>query len=232
MAFPTVESPVYQLTLPSTNKKVKYRSFLVKEQRSLLMAVNGSQDDILLAMQSAVSACTFGKLDVENLPNFDLEYIFLQIRGKSIGETVELVLTCKHCSTKEDFKLNLNDVKVVKNTAHSKKIMLADNLGVMMKYPTTAQLTYLTLNYDTKVVFDTLLECIESVFTDETITKTADEPREELLAFIDSLSGNQMELIEEFFKTMPVLKHEFKHKCKSCGESTTFAMEGIEAFFH
>jgi hypothetical protein len=165
------------------------------------------------------------------LPNFDLEYIFLMIRSKSIGETMELVLTCDKCKSKEDYKLNINDVNVITNPNHNKKIMLSDRLGVIMRYPTTEQLTELTLNYSPITVFDTILACIETVFDDKSITHTEDETREELIKFVDSFTSEQMDKVEQFFKTMPSLEHTFSHTCSSCGNENMYLMKGIESFF-
>src|SRR6185312_1100139 len=130
----------HELTQPSTGKKVKYRPWLVGEQKNLLMALSGADSDILLAIRNAVDVCTFGKLDIASIPNFDLEYMFMQIRMRSVGESVDLILTCKHCDHQHDHKLNLQDVEVIKTPGHTTKIMLADSLGVEMNYPTTEQL--------------------------------------------------------------------------------------------
>lgn len=232
MAFPTNNIPKFRTTHPVTNKDVVFRPFLVGEQKNLLMAMGGNEQDILLAMKSAVDACTFNKLDMDNLPNFVLEFLFLQIRAKSIGESIDLILTCGTCGVKDEHQVRLADVQVQKTEGHSTKILLADNLGVTMRYPTTEQLSFLNENYTTEVVFDTLLDCIESVFTADEVTQTKDEPREALLEFVESLTTQQMTMIEDFFRTMPKLKHEFAHKCSHCGNDTTFTMEGIESFFH
>jgi hypothetical protein len=231
MAFPVNDVPKFNTIVPSTKKKITYRPFTVAEQKGLLMAAESDKDSMTLAMKSAVDACTFGAINMENIPNFDLEYLFLQIRAKSIGESIELVLTCQHCGMKDDYVLNITDVNVKENPDHSKKIMLASNLGLTMCYPTTEQVNYLTLNYNTDTVFDTLLDCIETVFTDEEVTNTADESRESLVEFIDSLTGQQMDMIEHFFKTIPVLKHEFEHNCSKCGKPSLFSMIGLESFF-
>jgi len=231
MSFPKNSIQQYNLIQPSTDKKIAYRSFLVGEQKQLLMAVNGNSDDMLLAMKNTVDACTFGKLDVQTLPNFDLEYIFLQIRARSIGESVDLIVSCDGCGTKNDYNLNLTDVQVHKNPDHNTKIMLSDNLGVVMRYPTTEEVTLLNEHYSTENVFQVLLNCIKTVFDDEQVTETEDESREELIDFVDTLTTKQMDKLENFFKTMPELKHEFKHTCKKCGHVTEYVMEGFENFF-
>jgi len=231
MALPKNEIPTFSMIQHSTGKNIKYRPFLNGESKAILLAANGSPEEMLLAMQTCVDICTFHELDIPNLPNFDLEEIFLQIRAKSAGEVIELVLTCKNCKGKEDYKLNIGDVHVVDHPEHNKKIILSNNLGVIMKYPTITQLENLTQNYSTETVFNTVIDCIDYIFDDKATHKAADEPREELVAWVDELTTQQMELIEHFFKTIPALKHEFKHTCPKCGTENEYRMVGLESFF-
>jgi hypothetical protein len=231
MSLPRNTFATYELVQPSTKKKVKYRPWLVGEQKNLLMALEGSDADILLAIRNAVDTCTFQALDIANMPNFDLEYMFLQIRTKSAGESVELILTCQHCQKQSEYTLQLPDVKVVETEGHSRKVILAPNLGVEMNYPTTEQLDNLNKNYSVDVVYETICACIKSVFTDQEIHPTKDEPIEEVQAFLESLTADQFNLIEDFFRTMPVLKHSFDGKCPHCEQTTKYTLEGIEAFF-
>jgi hypothetical protein len=231
MSLPRNTVATHELTQPSTGKKVKYRPWVVGEQKNLLMALSGADTDILLAIRNAVDTCTFNKLDIANLPNFDLEYMFMQIRMRAVGESVDLILTCKHCDHQHEHKLNLQDVEVIKTPGHSTKIMLADNLGVEMNYPTTEQLDHLNKNYSVAVVYDTICQCIKTVFTDEEVHPTKDEPLEEVQAFLASLEPMQLEKIERFFATMPVLKHTMTVKCPQCEKDTFYSLEGIEAFF-
>jgi hypothetical protein len=231
MAFPTNKTPLFKLNQPSTKDSITFRPFTVKESKSLLMAASSNVDSMQLAMEAAVDNCTFNILDVPNLPAFDLEYMFVQIRGKSVGESIDLTVTCNNCKEKEDHTININDVNVIHDPDHNKKIMLSENLGVIMKYPTTRQLEYLTLHYNTETVFNTLLDCIETVFTDVSVTQVKDESREELLTFVESLTNDQMNKIEEFFRTIPKLKHEFGHTCGKCGTKNKYTMVGLENFF-
>jgi hypothetical protein len=221
----------YELVQPSTKKKIKYRPWLVGEQKNLLMALEGSDEDILLAIRNAVDTCTLNALDIANLPDFDLEYMFLQIRTKSAGESVELILTCQHCQQQSEYTLQLPEVKVVETDGHSRKIILAPNLGVEMNYPTSEQLSYLNKNYSVDTVYETICKCIKSVFTDQEIHLTKDEPVEEVQAFLESLTADQFTKIEDFYRTMPVLKHTFISKCPHCENDTKYTLEGIEAFF-
>jgi hypothetical protein len=229
--LPRNTTPTYQTKVPSTGKTIKYRPWLVGEQKNLLMAVEGGEADVLLAVKEAVNACTFEKLDVETMPNFDLEYLFLQIRSKSSGETVDLILTCQHCQENHDYKLTLADVQVQKNKDHKKKIILTDNLGVEMAYPTTEQLSFLNKNYSVDTVYQTICQCIESVFTETEVHHTKDETLEEVAAFVESLTTEQFAKIEDFFRTMPILKHTFTDPCPHCGKDTQYSLEGVEAFF-
>lgn len=229
--LPRNSTPTFQTKLPSTGKNVKFRPWLVGEQKNLLMALEGGDADILLAVKEAVHTCTFEKLDVEMMPNFDLEYLFLQIRAKSAGETVDLILTCQHCGENHEYKLALSDVAVQKSKDHSKKIILTDNLGIEMAYPTTEQLTFLNKNYSVDTVYQTICACIESVFTETEVHHTKDETPEEVSAFVESLTPDQFAKIEEFFRTMPILKHSFVDACPHCQKDTKYVLEGIEAFF-
>lgn len=231
MAFPTVNRPIFTTTLPSTKETIKFSPFTVKEQRALLIAAQSNEADMTAAMKAAINDCTYDQLDVDNMPNFDLEYLFLQIRAKSVGENLELVLTCKNCKTTTDYNLDLTTVKVQETEGHSKKILLADNLGVFMRYPTTEMLNHLIKNYSTETVFDTVLACIETVFTDETVTQTKDESKEELVQWVLTLSEEQFSKMEDFFKTMPELRHKFTHTCSSCGTETEYEIKGLENFF-
>ena len=144
---------------------------------------------------------------------------------------IDLTLSCKSCKQKDEYRLKIPDVNVVHRDGHSKKIMLSPTMGVMMRYPTTEQLTELTLNYSVETVFKTVLDCIGTVFDDKSVTNTKDESREELLAFVDTFTGDQMDKIEAFFKSMPTLEHTFKHNCSKCGIESSYKMSGISDFF-
>lgn len=231
MALPRNKCPTFELTLPSNGKKVKYRPWLVGEQKNLLIALQGGEADIHLAMKAAVDACTFGELDMATLANFDEEYIFLQVRTKSAGQSLDLVITCQHCEHKHELPLDLGTVEVQKTEGHTNKIVLGDDLGVLMAYPTTEQITYLNKNYSVETVYETVRKCIHAVFTDEEVSYTKDEPQEEVDAFIASLDPMQYKKIEDFFRTMPVLRHSFEAKCPVCEKDSEYTLEGIEAFF-
>jgi hypothetical protein len=231
MSLPRNNFPIFELNQPSTGKKVKYRPWLVGEQKNLLMSLQGGDADILLAVKEAVNTCTLGKLDVESMPNFDLEYMFLQIRTKSAGENVDLILTCPHCEQSHEYQLALPTVEVQKTKGHSKKILLSDKLGVEMSYPTTEQLTFLNKNYNVDTVYKTIRECIYSVFTDEEVNLTKDESDEDIAAFLESLTTAQFAQIENFFRTMPALKHTFSDMCPHCQKESNYTLEGIESFF-
>lgn len=230
MALPRNQSPVYEMMLPLLGKKVKYRGFCVKEQKALLMAVQGNTSEIILAVNEAVYACLFEAVDVDTLANYDLEYAFMQIRMRSAGETIDLELTCHKCDTKNDYTLNLGDVKPDVKKSNN-KIQLSDNLGVIMRYPTTAEMGYLDDKPTTETVFNTIMNCIETVYTQDEIFETKNESEKERREFIESLSPEQLSLIEQFFASIPVLKHEFKNTCGSCSYESTYVMEGIESFF-
>jgi len=231
MALPRSKHPTYELILPSTGKKIKYRPWLTGEQKHLLMAMQGGETDIMMAVKECVNACTFGELDMINIPNFDEEYIFLQLRIKSAGQVIPLELTCQHCEHKNEYDLDIGTVQVQTHPDHKKRIMLSEEMGCEMNYPTTEQLTYLNNNYNVQTVYATIAQCLHSVFTSEEVNLVADETEEELQEWMDTLSTEDLDKIEDFFRTMPVLRHEFIHKCERCDEESKFTIEGIESFF-
>lgn len=231
MALPRQEHPTFELTVPSTKKKTRFRAWLVKEQKPLLMALQAGETEITNAVRNTVDACTFGQLDVMRMPSFDLEYIFLQIRAKAVGEKLDLVLTCQHCEAQEDHAISLSDVQVHMNPVHKKVFKLSDTLAVEMNYPTTEQLNYLNANYSVETVFETICNCIGKVYLGDELFDASQEEMSEVVAFVETLTGEQLQQLEVFFATMPILKHVFTTTCPHCEKDTEYTLEGIEAFF-
>ncbi len=209
MALPKLNVPVYEAVLPSTEKVIKYRPFLVKEEKLLLTAQESGEEAVLPAVKQIIKNCVQGEIDVDNLPIFDIEYVFLRLRAKSVGEEITLGLKpwgCPQndgelCKFTTEVSVNLEEIKCVKDKTHTSKIMLNNKIGIMMKYPDISHLK------------------IEG-FTDK-----------ELDDFIDSLNTKQMEKIKNFFDTMPVLKHTVKYTCKTCDEEKETTLQGLQSFF-
>lgn len=248
MALPKINAPIFELTLPSTEQTIKYRPFLVKEQKILLMAMSSDESDntsMLVAVKQIVNNCLLDDtINVDKLPTFDLEYIFLRLRAKSVGEEIELNLRHmtgfnsknEECDGITKSKLNLLDVNVVKTIGHTDKIVLDEEsgIGVKFKYPDGELATKFKVSEDSneiEVAQDAMLNCIEYIFDKDNIFKKEDSSKEELIDFIESLSQEQFKKMAEFFETMPKLKHTLEWKCSKCGCKDELTLEGLGNFF-
>ena len=239
MALPKLNVPVYETILPSTEKVIKYRPFLVKEEKILLTALEADDTKALSgAVKQIVNNCIQGELDVDKLPTFDIEYLFLRLRAKSVGEKVTIGLKPWGCPKNEgglcenttQVEINLEEVKVDKNKAPSSKIMLDDKIGIKMKYPdiNTINLTRTTTE---AAGMDIIRGCVDMVFTEEETHERDSFTDKELDEFIDSLNSQQFKLIRDFFDNMPVLKHTVKYKCETCKEEKETTLQGLNSFF-
>ena len=234
MALPVLNNPNYEMELPSTGEKIEYRPFLVKEQKILMIAM---ESDSTSAQAKAVidilKNCTFGKIDelIETLPTFDIEYMFLRIRSKSVGETVELIITCQDDGeTKVPVNINLEDINVVKTEGHDTTIMITDKIGLTMRYPTMKQL----MSYDMSKIttmegtFKVINDCLENVFDENEVYEEMNS--KELQEFIEQMTTEQFQKVSEFFNTMPKLKHTLKVKNPNTGVENEVVLEGMQSF--
>ena len=235
MALPQLNTtPKYQLKIPSTGKTVKYRPFLVKEQKVLLIAYE-SQDRraIVQSMLDTISSCV-EDVNLTKLTTFDVDYIFTQVRAKSVGEMVELNMTCTECETNNEVKVNLEEVQM-NVEKRDMAVQITDQISVKLKYPDynffIRNPKILNSESQADVLVDIIISCIESVQTDEENINIADEPREEVERFIESLTSSQFEKISEFVKDLPKLTHEAKFTCANCKHENTRTLEGLEDFF-
>ena len=239
MALPKLNDPVYEAILPSTEKVIKYRPFLVKEEKILLTALE-AEDDVAMAdaIRQIVNNCVLEELDVFKLPTFDIEYLFLRLRAKSVGEKVTLGLRpwgCpnnegKLCEKSTEVEINLEEVKVIKDENHSSKIMLSDDIGVKMKYPDIKNINI--IDADSAITgMNIVRNCVDMVFTKDETFERDSFTDEELEEFIDSLNSDQFKKIKEFFDTMPTLKYTTKYKCGTCGEEKETILQGLSSFF-
>ena len=239
MTLPKLNVPVYEAILPSTEKVIKYRPFLVKEEKILLTALEADDTKVLSsAVRQIVNNCVQGELDVDKLPTFDIEYLFLRLRAKSVGEKVTIGLKPYGCPKNEsglcenttEVEINLEEVKVTKNKASSSKIMIDDKIGIKMKYP---YINTINLSGTTSEAagMDVIRGCIDMIFTEEETHERDSFTDEELDEFIDSLNSQQFKLIKDFFDNMPVLKHIVKYKCNTCGEKKETTLQGLNSFF-
>jgi citrate lyase gamma subunit len=237
MPLPTIATPTYELTLPSSKKTIKYRPFLVKEEKILIIAME-SQDDkqITNAIKTVISNCILTKgVKVEDLATFDIEYLFLNIRGKSVGETVDVLITCPDDEvTQVPVSINLDEIQVQTNPNHTRDIKLDDNLTMRMRYPSLSQFIKNNFNITDVTVDDTfelISGCIEQVYSEEESWSASDCTKKELFEFVDQLSSKQFKEIETFFETMPKLSHTLKVKNPNTGVESEVLLEGLASFF-
>ena len=236
MPLPKISTPTYELTIPSSERKIKYRPFLVKEEKILIIAME-SQDDkqIAQAVKDVLGSCILSKgISVDKLSTFDIEYLFLNIRGKSVGETVEVLVTCPDDNkTKVPVVVNLDEIQVIRSENHSADISLDGNLSMRMKYPSMGEFVKSNFNVEMKVddTFDMVCSCIEQVYSEEESWAAADCTKKELLEFLEQLDSSQFKKIETFFETMPKLSHTFKVMNPNTKVESDITLEGLNAFF-
>jgi len=232
MTLPKIVTPTYELEIPSSKEKITYRPFLVKEEKILLLAQEAEKDsEMLLALKQIINNCTYEKVEVEKLPMFDLEYIFLQIRAKSVGEVVDLKLLCEDDGeTYADVQVNLDEVDVEFTKGHSNSIQLTDEVGIIMSYP---QINMMDLSSDsgTENVFGIIKNSINQITEGETVYERADFTEKDINEFLDSLTTEHFKLIQEFFETMPRLRHEVKFKNPKTKKQNKITLEGLNSFF-
>ena len=229
MALPKLETPTYELILPSSREKITFRPFLVKEYKILLTTLDAENTEINRVVTDLVDACTFNKLKLDSLANFDVEYIFLNIRAKSIGEISNLLLNCNNCDNQISLDLNLTKAIVEKSPDHNTRINITDKIIIEMRYPKFEEMINIYQNFKSDIIVEMLSTCIKAVYTEDKIYD--DYTKEELLEFVNSFSKNQFEMIENFFLTMPKLVQHIEQDCDKCGAHNTMTLEGLQNFF-
>ena len=240
MPLPTIETPTYELKLPSSNKKVKYRPFLVKEEKILIIALETkNQSDITNAVTDVLKKCVLTKgIDIDILPTFDIEYLFLNIRAKSIGEDIKLTVTCPDDGkTKVPVTIYVDEIKVTKPRGHTKDIVLDDKMTLRMKYPSLSQ--FISNNFDTEdeaealvdKTFNVVADCMDTVFTEEDAWDAKDYTPDERIDFVNQLNSKQYKAVEKFFATMPKLSHKIEVVNPNTKEKSSIVLEGLADFF-
>ena len=240
MPLPTIETPTYELKLPSSNKKVKYRPFLVKEEKILIIALETkNQSDITNAVTDVLKKCVLTKgIDIDTLPTFDIEYLFLNIRSKSIGEDIKLTVTCPDDGkTKVPVTIYVDEIKVTKPKGHTKDIVLDDKMTLRMKYPSLSQ--FISNNFDTEdeaealvdKTFNVVADCMDTVFTEEDAWDARDYTPDERIDFVNQLNSKQYKAVEKFFATMPKLSHKIDVINPNTKEKSSIVLEGLADFF-
>mgnify|MGYP001182785017 CR=1 FL=1 len=235
MALPILETATYELTLPSANVVVKYRPFLVKEEKVLLQALESNNDvEIKNAIKDIVSTCTFGQIDASKLPTFDLEYVFLQVRSKSVGEVAKIRLLCP--DDKETYvtkEIDLSKVEVQVDDEHTNEIKISDKIKMIMKYPTIDTVDPQTnvKGMKTQQVFDMITGCIHSIIDGEKEHFVKDYTKDELNKFIESLDRKSFDNLNKFFETMPQLRHEIEVENPKTKVKSKIVLKGAQDFF-
>ena len=238
MPLPKIATPTYELELPSTGKTVEYRPFLVKEEKLLVIALESEDNkQITTAIKAVLKACVLTKgIKVENLPTFDIEYLFLNIRGKSVGEELDVNIVCPDDEkTEVAVKIYLDDIEVQHDENHTNKIKLDDNLMMEMKYPSLDEFIKSNFDFNDKnqmdQSFQLIASCIDKVYSAEEAWATADCTKKEVNEFLESMNSNQFKEIETFFTTMPKLSHTIKVKNPKTKVESEVVLEGLAAFF-
>ena len=238
MPLPTIATPTYELELPSTGKKIKYRPFLVKEEKLLVLALESEDTkQISTAIKAVLKNCIQTRgVKVDNLPTFDIEYLFLNIRGKSVGEEIEVNLIAPDDKvTSVPVTINIDDIKISKKESHTNKIKLDETLMMQMKYPSLNEFVKNNFDFNGEVdmdqSFDLIASCIDKIYSDEEVWATADCTKKEVNEFLEGMNSQQFKQIEKFFETMPKLSHTVKVKNPKTGVESDVVLEGLASFF-
>ena len=236
MALPKLNTPTYELEIPSTDEKIKFRPFLVKEEKILMMALETKDNaQIISAVKDIVSECTFNKLNISTMPMFDVEYIFLQIRSKSVGEVSKVKILCPDDKkTYTNVEIDLNEVKVQVEDEHTNKIELTDSMGMIMTYPNIDSFTENGIqDINASNMLDVIGTCILQIYEDkgEKVYEAKDQTKKELVEFIEKLNTKQFQDVQKFFDTMPRLKHTIKVKNPKTKKTSDVTLSGLNDFF-
>lgn len=243
MALPKLDVPIFEMKLLSNDRQINFRPFLVKEQKLLLM-INESEDgkDVVKMVKQIVQNCILSDINVDSLPIFDLEYIFLNLRARSVGEIVKLQYKCNNlvkndndedvtCNSMEKFEIDLTKINPTVEKNHDKKIMFSENIGVVMKYPTFDDLQTIEATKEDTIVYELICKCMDYIFDSENIYYIKDYSKEELIDFIDNLQQKDLEKIQNFFNSTPKIRHTVNFKCRKCDYKEDIVLEGLQNFF-
>jgi hypothetical protein len=238
MPLPKISTPTYELELPSSGQLIKYRPFLVKEEKLLVIALESEDSkQITNSIKTVIKNCIETKgIEVEKLPTFDIEYLFLNIRGKSVGEEIEVNIICTDDNiTTTLVKINVDDIKVEKNKKHTNKIKIDDNLMMEMRYPSLDQ--FIKSNFDfseqnqMEQSFDLIADCVDRIYNEDEVWESSDVTKSEIVEFLDQMNSSQFKEIETFFETMPKLSHKVKVKNPKTKVQSEVVLEGLSSFF-
>jgi hypothetical protein len=230
MSLPKLNTPIFELTLPSSEKKIKYRPFLVKEHKVLLAMSEADNKEVSRIVCELIDACTLNKLKVEELPHFDIEYIFLNLRAKSISEKVDVIINCE-CGNKIDASFNIDDVKIEKTPGHSNRISIDGTYGVEMRHPLFEEVVEIYASNDTSKIVELITRNIIGIYDNDNYWYAKEQTEAEMDEFVWSLTKEQFEKIENFFVTSPKVVQVIETDCNKCGKHNTSRLEGLSNFF-
>lgn len=238
MALPMNTTPVYNMTIPSTGTQVKFHPFLVKQEKNLMLAMQSESEDVMVdTLKGIISDCIVDDIDPDSLATFDIEYVFAQLRAKSVGEVIDLIVKCDTCeedTAKVKMAINIDDINVNIPEDHNKKIELWDGVGVIMKYPSfniVKKLKDDPAKMSADDMFDIVIECMSMIYDSEQTYPIKEQSKEEVNSFLDNLTNDQFQKIQGFFETMPKLSHKIEWDCPVCQKHHKKSMEGLQSFF-
>lgn len=241
--LPKLDVPIYEVTLPLAGKLIRFRPFLVKEEKILLMAIESKDEDAsILAIKQIINNCVLDGIDVEDLPITDLEFLFLTLRARSIGEVLDLQYKCNNkvknesgeeaeCGNHVKVEINLLDIKPEIPENHTKKIELTKTMGMVMRYPSFKTMTKSDSKDEVQKLMDVLVDCIDYIYDADNIYYSKDVPRKEMVEFVEGLTREQFSHVQSFFESFPKLKKKVNFKCPKCGYDEEIFLEGLQSFF-
>lgn len=231
MNIPMIKLPTYELILPSTKEKIQYRPYTVREEKILVMAMQSSDEEqIKLAMDNIVKECTFGKVDIDSFPMFDVQYVFLKLRCKSVGEVSEVVVTCSSCDASQPFFINLDKIEVVRNPDVTNEIDFGE-FKFFMRYPVISDVATLNQSDNLDMAFKVIVNCIQKIITDEEEIVNDENTFESIATLVESMVPEQFSKLQNFFKDMPSVTQNLDFVCQRCEQQNSIVINGIYNFF-
>jgi len=232
MALPSIDTPTFEIEIPHTKETKKFRPFLVKEEKLLVLAnESGEQDDMIRATQQIVTNCSFGEIDGEKLPIFSLQKIFMDLRSQSIGSKIQLGLSCGGCGASHTHTIDLEEIKITTHKDHSSKIKLDDTMFVDMKYPTAFEVQKLLDSENSEQLYAVVSQCVHIVYQDDEIFNAYESSDEERKNWVENLTIEQFTNVRKFFETMPTLEYSVNFKCSKCDRPNYMDFNGYQNFF-